>query len=273
MNTLSWATEAQHPPNNTWHRNTEICLTTEINRRDWFSQEWTSLGRASGDSIFPACTAAFGGPASSLYAWTSFEAFARVAATSCHVSTGHLSQPFPNLQHLATSPWQSDTKCTWTYRQWIIRLIRLFCRKKLVIQKSPEMTWKEPAFDEQSQCHLIVLDAGRINQQPKMTKGPVAIAKLVILIRSMIIKLHLTVVGRYSEIHLSITVLGGHDLQYQSVSLHLRLLASNMLGLLCQGTGHAGRWISCRLKSWTTPFPKIVVNFPSNFYACTSSLA
>lgn len=98
-----------------------------------------------------------------------------------------------------------------------------------------------------------------------MTKGPVAIAKLVILIRSMIIKLHLTVVGRYSEIHLSITVLGGHDLQYQSVSLHLRLLASNMLGLLCQGTGHAGRWISCSLKSWTTPFPKIVVNFPFKF--------
>ena len=43
----------------------------------------------------------------------------------------------------------------------------------------------------------------------QMTKGTVAIAKLVILIRSLIIKLHLTVVGRYSEIHLSITVLGG----------------------------------------------------------------
>lgn len=177
--------------------------------------------------------------------------------------------PFSASPELATSRHQSLTKWykvhldiqTMNHKTYI----DFFFRKKLVIQKSPEMTWKEPAFDEQSQCHLTILDADRINQQPKMTKGPVAIAKLVILIRSMIIKLHLTVVGRYSEIHLSITVLGGHDLQYQSVSLHLRLLASNMLGLLCQGTGHAGRWISCSLKSWTTHFPKIVVNYPFKF--------
>ena len=114
-------TEAQHPPSNMtfedgkpldhWDKSIRLVLL-----RKNFTWAW-----ASGDSIFPPWTAAFGGPACSLYAWTSFEAFARVAATSCHVSTGHvpslsrtcnISPPVLYKVHLNIQTMNHKTFCT-----------------------------------------------------------------------------------------------------------------------------------------------------------------